>query len=94
VPKPTNTWRSIERGVAKLLHGRRVGILGNQDVETDLFDVEVKHGKQVPKTIGKWWKQALRNCREDKKPLLVMHYPRQRLEDSLVIVRLRDLLKC
>lgn len=89
---PTNTWKAVERGIAKLLDGRRVGILGDHDVEAGVWDIEVKHGKQIPKTILKWWSQANKNTREGQKPMLVLHYPRQSLEDCLVFVRLGDLL--
>ncbi len=89
---PTDTWKAVERGVAKLLGGRRVGILGNHDVEAEYWDIEVKHGKQIPKTLLKWWAQAQTNTREGQRPMLILHYPRQKLKDCLVIVKLGDLL--
>jgi len=38
--------KSAERRIAALMNGRRVGILGKEDVETDKFSIEVKSRKK------------------------------------------------
>jgi hypothetical protein len=61
-------------------------------VECDGFSVEVKHGRQIPKTLLRWWEQARQNTTPGKMTLLVLHPLGAAYEDSLVILRLADLL--
>jgi len=72
MPRPPQTWKVAERALARLLNGRRCHFEG-QDVECDGFSVEVKHGRQIPKTLLGWWEQARQNTPPDKTPLLVLH---------------------
>jgi len=76
--------------VSKYLGGRRVGVLGDQDVETEDFDIEVKHGDQVTKWFTDSWEQAETNCREGQIPLLYIHPTRWRYVDGLVVLRAED----
>jgi hypothetical protein len=92
VPRPPQTWKAVERAVARLLGGRRCHFEG-QDVECERFSVEVKHGGQIPSTVLKWWAQAERNTRDGKQPLLVLHPSGAEYAESLAMVRLADLLR-
>lgn len=53
--------------------------------------VEVKHGKQIPRTLLQWWKQTQQNTPEGKRPLLVLHPAGAAYADSLAVVHLADL---
>ncbi len=53
--------------------------------------MEVKHGRQIPRALPKWWEQAQRNAPEGKLPLLVLHPLGADYQDSLAVVRLEDL---
>ena len=92
MPRPPKTWKASELRVARLLGGRRCHF-EDSDVEAGGWAVEVKHGKQIPRTVLKWWEQAERNTTEGKRPLLVLHPPRVRYEDSLVVLRLGDFVR-
>lgn len=92
MPRPTKTWKHVERAVARLLGVRRCHFEG-EDVDAGRWSVEVKHGRQVPKTIIDWFEQAERNTSEGKRPLLVLHPPRVKYEDSLVVLRLADFVR-
>ena len=90
--RPPQTWKHAERAVARLLGGRRCHF-ERQDVDVGEWSVEVKHGRQVPKTIIDWFDQAEKNARDGKRPLLVLHPPRVRYEDSLVVLRSADFVR-
>jgi hypothetical protein len=92
MPRPPQTWKAVERAVARLLAGRRCHF-ERQDVECARFSVEVKHGGQIPSALLKWWEQAQRNTQDGKQPLLVMHPTGAGYADSLVAMRLADLLR-
>ncbi len=92
MPRPPRTWKAAERAVARLLNGRRCHFEG-QDVDAAGFSVEVKHGRQIPKTLLGWWKQTRENTRDRKRPLLVLHPLGAEYEDSLAVLRLADLVE-
>ena len=54
--------KSAERRIAALMNGRRVGILGKEDVETDKFSIEVKSRKKF--VASGWMDQAVKCCRD------------------------------
>jgi hypothetical protein len=60
-------------------------------VEASGWAVEVKHGKQIPRTLLKWWGQAEQNAGEGKRTLLVLHPAGTAYADSLAVLRLADL---
>ncbi len=90
--RPPQMWKAVERAVARLLGGRRCHF-ERQDVDAGWWSIEVKHGKQVPKTVLDWFAQSERNTPEGKRPLLVLHPPRVRYEDSLVVLRSADFVR-
>jgi hypothetical protein len=71
--------KRIESSISKILKGRRIGVLGKCDVETDKYDVEVKSREKLPKWLLNMWLQTLENCKESKTPLLIIHLHRQKI---------------
>jgi hypothetical protein len=61
MPPPTGTWKNLERWVAKFFGGERTH-WALEDDRAGPFSFECKHGKQIPKTILKWWAQAETNA--------------------------------
>ena len=82
--------KATERAVAKLTGGKRIGILGNDDVQAGLWSIEVKD--RVRFIGATFMQQAIRNCPKDKTPLVVVHVTGQRHADDLVMIRLADWL--
>lgn len=82
--------KATERRVAKLLSGKRVGVLGREDVFTETFVVEVKNRKKL--TFVKWFEQVLKHAEKEKKiPLVVCkEYGKKRY---YAILNLQDLLR-
>jgi len=82
--------KAVERAIAKKLDGRRVGILGQEDVTTDLFSIEVKSRKSV--AILAWYEQAVKNAK-GKIPLLIIHITNKHHSNDLVVMSLKDFEK-
>ncbi|MBF0487215.1 MAG: hypothetical protein HQK98_03555 [Nitrospirae bacterium] len=80
--------KAAERAVAKRMNGKRIGIMGGEDVEHPLFSIEVKSRKAF--VAGDWMSQAVRNCPEGKTPLVVVHVSGQRHTEDMVIIRMKD----
>jgi hypothetical protein len=88
MPKPPTTWKAVERFVAKYLGGERTH-WALEDARAWTYNIEVKHGKQVPLWLRRAWDQAEKNA-GPRTPLLVIHWPRLRREHSLVCMRLDE----
>jgi len=84
-----------ERAIAKLLGGKRVGVLGNHDVEDGegRFSVECKSAEKYPKWFEHKIKQTINNCQTGKFPLLVIHKLGQKYLDDWVIIKMEDFLE-
>jgi len=82
--------KATERRVAKLLSGKRVGILGREDILTEIFVVEVKNRKKL--AFVKWFEQVLKHAEKEKKiPLVVCkEYGKKKY---YAILNLEDLLR-
>lgn len=91
--KNRNRGKRAERATAKLLNGRRLGVLGKHDVESEKYGVEVKSREKIPKWFTKFWDQTEANCPEDKIPLLVIHKLNQRHDDDWVVLKMKDFLE-
>jgi hypothetical protein len=83
-----NRGKNFERSVAKLLGGKRMGIMGKVDVEHPLFSIECKSRKSF--VACEWMDQAKRNCSDTKSPMLVVHVRGKRHNADLVILTLQD----
>jgi hypothetical protein len=82
--------KAVERALAERLGGRRVGILGQEDIFTDLFSIEVKSRKSV--IIWDWFQQAVKNAK-GKIPLLIVHITGKHHDNDLVVMSLADFEK-
>ncbi len=81
--KNRNRGKKTEAAIAK-----RLGILGNDDVQAGAFSIEVK---DRVKFVGTgFMEQAVRNCPKDKTPLVVVHVTGARHDGDLVMMRLSD----
>jgi hypothetical protein len=80
--------KRTEKIVAKRLGGKRVGILGKEDVSHPIFSIECK---SVSRFVGeKWFMQAIRNCEQGKIPAVVVHLVGQHYKNDYVIIRMKD----
>lgn len=86
------TWKAYERRIAALLGGRRVSILQSEDIEHPVLSIECTVQKQakIPALVRNKYEQALRNCPEGKKPVVVMKEKNRNDLNSFVILSLGD----
>ena len=80
--------REFSREIVRRLGGRYVGGIEGQDIECGAYSLEIKTRERC--APHGWMKQAVRNCPEDKTPVLVVHVMNQRIDDALVCFRLKD----
>lgn len=76
MPRPTQTWKTIERNVSRITGGKRVIEKGGhsmaEDVSHPVFSIEVKTGRSLP-SIYATYAQAKRNAPDGKVPLAIHH---------------------
>lgn len=82
--------KEVERAVAKKIGGRRVGILGQEDISHEKFSIEVKSRKAF--VAEKWFQQAEKNAR-GKMPLLIVHVTGRRHNNDYVVIKLKSFLE-
>jgi hypothetical protein len=80
--------KHTESAIAMRLGGKRLGILGNDDVQAGAFSIEAKD--QVKFVGTGFMAQAVRNCPQDKTPLVIVHTTGAGHDNDLVIMRLSD----
>jgi len=80
--------KRTEAAIAKTLGGKRLGILGKDDVQAGPFSIEVKDRVKFVGTT--FMEQAVRNCPEGKTPLVIVHTTGQRHDGDLVMMRMKD----
>lgn len=78
--------KRVERKVAKLLGGERIGLLGKDDVRVGKFSLEVKSRKVFMPM--KWIEQANSNCSKDRIPAVVIHVTGKGHSRDLVLMEL------
>ena len=93
----TSNWKNVERKIADLLNGQRVPITGRTrgsapDIEHDEFSIEVKHRKLFPSWLMDAFDQAIKSRKENQIPIVILHQERQKYEDSLIIIRVGDII--
>lgn len=95
MPQHNNTWKDVERAIARYLGGERLSNhalgLETPDVETSRYSIEVKHRKALPQWIVAAMDQARDNATPGKLPLTVLHQAGQRHDNDLALIRLKDL---
>jgi hypothetical protein len=79
---PDKTRKRVERDVASFLDGNRVGCTG--------LAVEVKHRRSLPAWLLAALEQAQGHVEDGETGIAVLHQHRQRIADSLVVLRLED----
>jgi len=78
--------KDLERWVASDLGGRRVGILGSEDVSTPRFALECKERKKLPQFIKKTMAQAKANTPDGKFAAVVLHELNSSHEKDIVLM--------
>ena len=80
--------KACERAVAKRVGGRRVGLMGKDDVLHPVWSLEIKsRARFAPE---RWLEQAERNAPPGKTPAVIVHVHFKRLSNAIVMMRLRD----
>jgi hypothetical protein len=75
-----------ERAIASRLGGKRVGILGHEDVSHEKFSIECK---SLARFAGvKYLEQAERNAAHHKTAIAIVHIRGQRRDKDIVLMRL------
>ena len=83
--------KAVEKEIARMFNGKRVGILGSEDVSCEKYSLEVKSRKRF---VGdKWMRQCIKNNRENKIPLVVVHQANSPHTKDLVMINIMDFLK-
>lgn len=83
--------KDAEKRIAQLLGGKRIGIMGGEDIFHPLYSIEVKSRKSF---IGRtWMQQAQRNNKDSKISLVVVHKTNTPHYEDLVILSLEDFKK-
>ena len=80
--------KNTERNVAKIIGGKRIGILGKDDVQAGPFSIEVKDRQKS--LAHSFMAQACRNCSPVLTPLVVIHKKNSSNHDDLVCIRMKD----
>ena len=86
-------WKAIELAICRAFGGNRSGPVGKDGpdcVDTAPYAIQIKHGRQVPKTIQKFMEQTLRDAAQGSLPTLVMHAHGTAIDESLVVFRLKE----
>ena len=91
--KNRNRGKRHERNIAKLLGGKRLGVLGKEDVSHSKFSIECKSREKLPKWFADFWEQTIRNSEPNKVPLLILHKFGQKYLDDWVVIRMEDFLE-
>ncbi len=91
----SNSYRKgyvAEKKVADLVGGKRVGILGKEDISDPkgVFSYEVKMRKKLPKFLKDCYEQARKNCPATKHPVVVLKEKNKRYDDALVVMRFKN----
>jgi hypothetical protein len=83
-----NRGKSAERAVAKMVGGKRIGVLCGEDVQHPLFSFEVKSRQTF--VASNWMSQAKGHCPAGKTPAVVVHVHGKRHNDDMVILQMSD----
>ena len=91
---PSDTWRDVERWVAKDLCGERVHSgdkSDERDVRSDTLSVEVKHRiTAIPANVQKYVDQIRKNKRRGTIPFVYAHKPGTRRDSAVVYIEYGD----
>ena len=82
--------KSYERWLANDLDGRRVGLLGMEDVLAGKYAIEAKEREKLPKFLTNTMEQAERNCPQGKTAVVCLHKNAGNHDDDMVVMRYKD----
>lgn len=82
--------KESEKEVAKLFNGKRMGLLGGEDIFHPKFSIEVKSRKKF--AAVKWMDQSKKNNKDNKIPIVVVHQANKHHENDLVLINIMDFL--
>ena len=97
---PDKTWKSVERricrylGTERALQEGRKGMpdgVSNMEVTLRGFTIQVKHRKKFPTWLMAALEDTEKHNEGDRIPIVCLHEKQQRIEDTLVITRLKYL---
>lgn len=83
--------KNYERKIAKILKGKRIGILGKEDIEHPVFSMEVKTRNKY--AGDNFMTQAINNCPGGKIPIVITHINGRRHENDLVEIKLKHFIE-
>lgn len=83
-------WKKFERRIALQLGGRRIGVLGGEDVEHKILSGECKLLKKLPAWLLDVYLQSYRNCPEGKIPFCCVKQKGKNDKNAFVILRFGD----
>lgn len=78
--------KNCERALAKRVGGRRVGLMGKDDIEHPVWSFEAK--SRVRFGPERWLEQAERNTPQGKTPAVIVHVHNKPYGKAMVIMRL------
>lgn len=88
------TWKRRERDVAKALGGERKPVSGRvqheADVVSQLFVVQVKHGRRRPQMLQDWLSGICGQAKDGQVGIVVWADNHERLSDAVVLMRFAD----
>ena len=83
--------KDLEKHAARFYSGKRIGVLGNEDIFLSRFSCECKEREKLPASIKSWMAQAERNASGYGKIAFVhMHENNASHNEDLVILRASD----
>lgn len=95
---PRHSGKAAEKRVANDMGGKRIGVLGMDDVRVPPKDglgisFEVKTRKKLPASIKRWFKQAELNIHKSNIPVLVMKEKETKWKDAFIMLKYEHFLK-
>lgn len=97
------TWKKFERKIAEELtllgdDAERIPVTGRvrghaADIKSNVFSIECKYRKEIPKWIKNAMDQAVKSSDGVKTPIVFLKERSAIIDDTLVILRLGDLKK-
>jgi len=86
-----NRGKAAERAIAKMLGGKRIGTMGEEDVMHPVLSIEVKSRQSF---VGEGWlKQAEANAPGERIAAVVVHIKGQPFDKSMVLLRITEFME-
>ena len=85
--------KDLEKYIAKLFGGERLGLLGSEDVRLTHFSIEAKERERLPVSIKIWYRQA-KEYAGDRIPMVYLHENNRPHGEDLIVIRAMDIRGC